>query len=234
MTLPFYRGESILEIMIKRLKSDLNHDIPCLIATTKNLLDDEIENIANNLQINCFRGPENDVMLRFIQAAEVFGFNRIIRVCADNPLFDFKGTMILDLIGNKTEWDYIGYKLKNNKPTILTHSGFWGEVVSLHGLKKAHQETTTTFYKEHVTNYIYQNDDKFKVKLIDAPDCLFSRDDIRLTVDTKEDFRMMQEIYSRLLEEQISLVPETIIDFIDANPNYLIKMRNQIEANKKV
>ena len=58
--------------------------------------------------------------------------------------------------------------------------------------------TNEKMYHEHVTNFIYDNKDKFNVSLIEAPELLYNREDIRLTVDTKEDFEMSKEIYSKI------------------------------------
>ncbi len=110
---------------------------------------------------------------------------------------------------------------------------FGAKLFLLKRLKQAHLETTEPKYREHVTNYIYLRPEKFKVNLHDAPAGLFDRDDIRLTVDTPEDFAMMQEIYSRLMEEGISLKPEKIVSWIDQHPEYLKRMKGQIEKNKK-
>ena len=234
MILPFYEGQSMIELILDRFVSALSNGIPLIIATTDNPLNDAIENIAKHKKINLYRGSENDVLLRFIRASEKFKLENIIRVCADNPLFDVNGTIALTSFLESGEWDYIGYKISGDRPTILTHSGFWGEVVTLSALKKAHEETSESVYREHVTNYIHQHPKKFKVKLVNAPDYLFYRDDIRLTVDNQADFIMMQEIFSRLMEEAIPLEPKHIVQWIDKHSSYLSLMNKQIELNKKV
>jgi spore coat polysaccharide biosynthesis protein SpsF (cytidylyltransferase family) len=62
---------------------------------------------------------------------------------------------------------------------------------------------------------------------------MFHRDDVRFTVDTKEDFEMMKEIYDRLVEENVALAPEHIIKWLDRHPVYVGMMKKQIEQNKK-
>lgn len=233
MILPFYKGLSMVELMIDRFTAELKDQYPLVIATTDNPRDDEIERIARQKKVNYFRGSENDVLDRFIMAAENYNLLTVIRVCADNPFFDIKGTLALTTFLETGEWDYIGYKIAGDRPSILTHSGFWGEVVTLAALKRAHQETAETIYREHVTNYIHQHPDKFRVKLVNAPDALFYREDIRLTVDTHDDFVMMQEIYLRLIENGIQVQPDRIVEWIDRHPDYLTRMKAQIEKNKK-
>jgi spore coat polysaccharide biosynthesis protein SpsF len=233
MILPFYKGKSMIELTFDRFTSELNNTLPLVVATTVNPIDDEIESIASRKNINCFRDSENDVLDRFIRTADKYKLETVIRVCADNPLFDVKGTIALTSYLEKDDWDYIGYKITGDRPTILTHSGFWGEVVTLSALKKAHEETSESFYREHVTNYIHQQPGKFRVKLVKAPDYLFFRDDIRLTVDNQADFIMMQEIYKRLKEEEVPMEPQHIVQWIDKHTNYLSLMNTQIELNSK-
>ncbi len=234
MILPFYEEHSMFELIIDRFISELNNSMPIIVATTESVLDDEIETIARRKKVNLFRGSENDVLKRFIKAAEKFNLDYVVRVCADNPLFDIQGTVALADYVDTGHLDYVGYKVTGEIPSILTHSGFWGEVVALSALKRANEEIAESFYREHVTNYVYQHPEKFSVKLVNAPDFLFFRDDIRLTVDTEADFIMMKEIYYHLKQENIPLVPEHIVQWIDKNPDYLSRMNKQIEMNRKV
>jgi len=121
MILPFYRDRSILEILIERFKKVSSNDIPFVIASTINTNDDAIQEICEKENVNYFRGPEDDVLLRFIQTSENFGFDYIIRICADNPLLDISGT--LDLVNQKSlaGFDYMGFKMENNFPSIQSH-----------------------------------------------------------------------------------------------------------------
>jgi spore coat polysaccharide biosynthesis protein SpsF len=233
MILPFYKDKSILEVLIDRFKREIKNKIPYIIATTVNPVDDKIQEVCERYAINYFRGPEDDVLLRFIQASEKFNFEYIIRICADNPLLDISGTLDLLKQINLTRMDYAGFKMKNTMPSILSHLGFWGEVVSLNALKKAHNSTNELFFREHVTNYIYRNTEQFHVELVDVPGKLGNREDLRLTVDTQADFEMLQDIYLKLMQQNISLDPVNIVNFLDRNSEYLEMMKKLIDQNKK-
>lgn len=230
MLRPFFKEKSILEILLDRFKKEAE-GIPFVIATTTNPLDDRIENLANTLGVKCFRGSEEDVLFRFIETAHVYGFNSLIRVCADNPLFDIAGTLkLVEYAGGS---DYTAYKLFGEKPSISTHSGFWGELVQLEVLERVTQHTTEKKYREHVTNFIYTHPDLFQIKLIEAPNAMFKRDDIRLTVDTMEDWKMVLEIYSKLQESGLPVSIPNILNLVDNNPDFLMKMKTQIALNSK-
>ncbi len=230
--LPFYRGQSIIEILIERFK-ELYSDIPFIIATSTNKTDDKLTDILLNLRVKVYRGSENNVLDRFIEAAKFHNFDNIIRICADNPFLDIKGTIGLLEQHLENLNDYTGYKVNGDIPSIKSHLGLWGEIVSLEALKKVKGFTEKQIYHEHVTNFIYENINKFKVKLIDAPEIVFNRNDIRLTVDTKEDFDVSKEIYAKLADSNKTLELNNIIKIIDKNPKYLETMKSQIKLNSK-
>jgi len=232
--LPFYKELSIIEILINKLKKNY-YDIPFIVATSVNRADDKLTEMLQRKLIKVFRGSENNVLERFIDAARSNKFDHIIRVCADNPFFDIKGTVELLDKHFESLSDYTGFKVSGDMPSIKSHLGLWGEVVTLKALEKVLNTTDKKIYLEHVTNFIYENKDSFAVNLINAPEILFGRKDIRLTVDTQEDFDMSKEIYSKLVASIKSqdARPEMIAKFLDKNPKYLEVMKRQIVKNSK-
>jgi spore coat polysaccharide biosynthesis protein SpsF len=233
MIRPFYKNNSILDLLIKRFKKELPAQIPFIIATTVKPGDDAIEEIATKHQVPVFRGSEEDVLQRFIDAATYYGFQKIVRICADNPLMDIEGTLGLYDPDDNNDWEYIGFKVKNAQPSITTHLGFWGEWVTLSTLKKIKNLTTEKLYHEHVTNYIYTYPESFNIKWKLAPDIVFNRSDIRLTVDSQQDFELVAEIYAILQSLNLPLTIENIIHVIDDHPDFLKRMAEQIMSNKK-
>ena len=87
--LPFYNGKNILELLIEKLQQVENTGV--IIATSTNPNCDPIEAIAQKKGAICFRGSEDDVLQRFIDAAEKNQVNQLIRVCSDNPFLDLHG-----------------------------------------------------------------------------------------------------------------------------------------------
>lgn len=228
--LPFYKGQNILDILISKLKSIDNAKI--ILATTDLDRDDELVNFANKHQILCYRGSEQDVLNRFIAAAEHYDINKIIRVCSDNPFLDTDG--LKDLISNaiKSNCDYMGYTI-NGLPSIKTHFGFWAEYVTLDALKKVDFMPYEKSVHEHVTIAVYGNPQKFKCQWITCPDFLQGRNDIRLTIDTIEDFINAQKIYSELKDKYSSISLENIVQYLDAHPEIKQSMKSIITQNSK-
>lgn len=228
--LPFYRKQSILDLLLEKAKKT---GIPAVLATTTNPSDNRICALAANHNVPVFRGSENDVLDRFVQAARQFDFSKIIRVCADNPFLDFAGMQTLIAEFEKSDADYLSFQLAGNKPSILTHFGFWTEAVRLKALENAQQLTTEKLYHEHVTNFIYNNPALFNVQFIQADPLVFSRTDIRMTLDTPEDFEIQQEIYAAISKEKPNFGIPEIVSWLDQHPEFLELMKKEIEKNQK-
>jgi len=228
--LPFYQEESILDLLLEKVKK---LSFPVVLATTVNPSDDQICALAEKHEVAVFRGSENDVLDRFIQAARQFGFSKIIRVCADNPFLDLAGIQTLIAEFSKSDAEYLGFQLAGNKPSILTHFGFWTEAVRLEALEKAQQLTGEKLYHEHVTNYIYGNPALFNVQFIEADPLVFSRTDIRMTLDTPEDFEIQQKIFATISKENPNFGIPEIVSWLDQHPEILELMKKEILKNQK-
>lgn len=232
MTLPFYKGKGIFEIILNRLK-EAQLEIPIVLATTDNKRDDCLEEIATKNNIKVFRGSENNVLERFIKTAEENNIQKIIRICADNPFLDLNDLerQINDF--KQIKADYLSYCKKDKTPTILTSFGFWTEGVTLKALKKAASVTEDTLYLEHVTNYIYKHPKEFILKFKEIDPYFDQNSNIRLTVDTVSDFETAKEIYLNLKKTNSDFKAINIIEFVKTNLRWLKEMKKEIEENKK-
>jgi spore coat polysaccharide biosynthesis protein SpsF (cytidylyltransferase family) len=230
MILPFFNEKGIFELITEKIKKDFP-DFKIVVATSTNTIDNELENMCNKLAIKCFRGSENNVLDRFINAAESNGISKIIRICADNPFLNM--VELHKLVDKATEStaDYISFQTSENKPTITTHYGFWAEVVTIEALRKVQNLTTDILYQEHVTNFIYANPQLFNIRLITIPKEVEQNEEIRMTLDTQQDFNLLKEIYSE--NSNFNQSPKELIDIVTKNQNWLDQMKKQILKNQK-
>jgi spore coat polysaccharide biosynthesis protein SpsF len=224
--LDFYDGKNILEILYQRLISNINCQV--IIATTNNENDAKLVDFCNEKKINYFRGSEQDVLSRFINTAEHFNLTHIIRICSDNPFLyaDYLKKLSETLIQYPC-MDYISYKIAG-RPSILTHYGFFAELVSLGALYIAN-ESEEKNHHEHVTSYIYTHEDRFNIKWLGVSKTI-ENNDIRLTVDDSIDFMLAKNIYKRTGEV---FDPETIIKIVNTDPEIKKLMMQQITKNAK-
>jgi spore coat polysaccharide biosynthesis protein SpsF len=232
MMIPFYQGNTILEILIERLKSSFP-DFPIILATTRNQRDDAIETIGLSKGIYTYRGDEENVLKRFVLAAEYYRIDKIIRVCADNPFLDMFSLKVLIDEFTTENYDYLFFSLSNEKPTIITHYGLWAEAVSLSALKKILDLTQEKIYLEHVTKYIYENRNLFNLKNIYIAQEIESINNIRLTIDTKEDFNLIKKIYEEVQVMGLSLDSHKLVQFISKHEDWIKEMEKQIGENEK-
>ena len=227
MILPFFEGKSLFEIIINRLSKKYK----TIVATTDSKRDDSLVELANLNDVLVFRGSENNVLNRFIMAAEFHNIDTIIRVCADNPFINIE--MIDSLLKLYNSEDYCSFRYSNGKPTILGHLGLFCEITTLETLKKVSVMTEDVLYQEHVTNFIYSHPKSFNVKLHDLPLKIKNYDGVRLTVDTQRDFEMIKGIYEKFRTHQNIVDITEMIEYISSNNVILQAMEVEIKNNSK-
>ena len=226
----FYQGETLIEVLINNLRKVKN--VPIIVATSLNPNNDELASFLQQRNLPVFRGSEDDVLERFIKAAEANDINGIVRICSDNPFLDWHGVDYLIEKSKKSNADYIGYRI-NGCPSIKTHFGFWAEYVTLAALKRVAATTNDTPAHEHVTIHIYTHPEEYHCEWIECPDFLQERNDIRLTVDNAEDFENAQRVYAALHAINPDFGLKDVVNYIDSDVNLRISMKKLIDNNKK-
>ena len=227
----FYGGRTLIEILLEKLHKVEGCKV--VVATSIDRSNDILETFLSARGELVYRGSENDVLERFIEAAEANGISGIVRVCSDNPFIDWRSVAALVDKAEYSDADYIGYRV-NDMPSILTHFGFWGEYVVLDALKKVYSTTAAgTPAHEHVTFHIYKHPEEFKCEWIECPDFLQGRNDIRLTVDTSEDLKSAEEVYSDLTAVDADFSLQDVVSYIDRHVELKRLMLKRITENKK-
>ena len=171
-----------------------------------------------NKNIGIFRGSESDVLDRYYKAAKEYNADVIVRITSDCPLIDPK---ISDLVVEaflKNESDYCC----NNMPRTYPH-GLDTEAFSFEALERAWKEAHTPYEREHVTPYIIENPDKFKIINV-KKDVDLSH--LRWTLDYSEDFEFITEIYKRLYPKKRIFYMADILDVLNREP-WLIEINKR-------
>ena len=228
---PFYGGKTLLETLLDNLHKV--NDIKVIVATSVNKNNDQLESFLRERNELVYRGSENDVLDRFIKAAEENNVDGIVRICSDNPFMDWQGVAKLVEKAKSSDADYIGFRI-NEKPSILTHFGFWGEYVTLNALKRVYSTTDLgTPAHEHVTFHVYKHPEEYKCEWIAGPDFLEGRDDIRLTIDTPDDLQNALKVYSDLKSKDDNFTLKDVVEYLDAHEEIKQSMMKNIFQNKK-
>ena len=203
-------GLSILEHIINRLQEVPEID-RIQLATTQAKTEAPLIKIAKNLKVNVFQGSEDNVLDRFVQAGKAIGAQHLVRVCGDNPLIDIPLLRSLITAHIESNADY-------TVPGDQIPLGVGCEVVRLETLKNIGQQAHELKYQEHVTTWFHDHYDKFTITHVEPPTYL-KNCPFRLTVDTPEDFALMEKIFSQLHPIPPSnLDIENVIKFLDTHP----------------
>jgi spore coat polysaccharide biosynthesis protein SpsF len=194
-TLMKIHGRSILERAISRLSASPVVDA-VVVLTTRRKEDDAIAAEAARLGVPFYRGPEDDVLARFHEAAEIFKPEIVIRATADNPLIEIGS---IERIVKALRSFSLDYCMEKDLPY-----GAATEAVTAAALAKTQDEAVDPPHREHVTLYIKEHPEKFRVLLADPPPAV-RRPDFRVTVDTPEDFAFMERLIGSFPETDAPL-----------------------------
>jgi len=216
-------GKSMVWHVVNRLKhSKKLDDIILAIPDTKK--NDILEKFAKDSKVKYFRGSEEDVLSRYYETAKKFKCDVIVRITSDCPLIDPK---IVDLLIEK----YLSSNVDYTKALMTTFPrGLDVEVFDFKALKKAYRKAKEPYQREHVTPYIYENTKIFKVGFVSAKGNL-KHPEVRLVVDTKEDLKLVREIYKYLYKDRKIFYTEEIIDLLGKQPE-LLKINAHIKQKR--
>lgn len=231
IVLPFYGDKSILDLIIEKLIV-FEEDYRIILCTTTSKKDDVMELFAQKFGISIFRGSENNVLKRFVEASNHYKIKNIVRVCADNPFLDVEGIKaLMTKFKEGIDVDYCSYKNKFGVPIIKTHIGLYAELVSTNSLNRALQQTNNELYLEHVTNYVYGNPNKFKVELYPISDEKLNNENLRFTVDDQLDFDNLSKLYEKHIYFDMDI--SKTVDYVLSTPNLLNSMKSNINKYNK-
>jgi len=179
----------LVEFVYNRCKISKKADLVAVI-TSKEKSDDALAKFCENKKIPLFRGSLDDVLDRYIKAAQFFKSDIICRVCGDSPFVDVKA---IDEMFGFFEDKTIEYARTTN-----ALNGFLSEIFRLDLLKKIYNYPLTKDDKEHVTKYIIDNIDKFHTKELNIHKRPKSLEHFSLTIDYKKDLEIAKKIAKKL------------------------------------
>ncbi len=184
------RGKTMLEFMINRVsKSKLIDKI--VVATTIKETDQPIIELCDKLGIDYYRGSEDDVLLRVLNAHKKFHSDIIVELTGDCPLIDAE---IIDQIIScylKNNFDYVSNSHVRSYP-----DGFDVQVFSTNLLDEISKKTKDAYDRENVSSYFYRTDE-FNIHGVIASKELFWPD-LRVTLDDKGDYLLIHNIINTL------------------------------------
>lgn len=202
-------GHTMLARVVERTKrAELLHEV--VVATTVDLGDEVIVDECQRLAVPVYRGKENDVLDRYYQAASLHQGDTIVRITSDSPLID--PTVVDRVIGAflAEAPDYASNVIERAYPL-----GLDTEVMTMSALTRAWQEARQAYERVHVTPYIYEHPELFRLLHVKG-EADYSH--YRWTVDMPEDLAFVRAVYRRLGNDE-SIGWEDVVDLLEKDPS---------------
>jgi spore coat polysaccharide biosynthesis protein SpsF len=155
-----------------------------LIATTSRPDDDAIATVGRQLGVGVLRGPVDDVLGRFVMAANACpDVDVVIRATADNPFADIgSAARLLKAMGEDAD-----YGVEEGLPVGCAVEG-----MRIGALLEAARRAQSPYDREHVTPWLKRSPSVRRVAPR-APDACVATD-LRLTVDTRADLQSVRQV----------------------------------------
>jgi spore coat polysaccharide biosynthesis protein SpsF len=191
-----------------------------VIATTIEKQDDEIVLWCQKEEVACYRGSQNDVLQRYLEAARIHHADVVVRVTGDCPIIDPE---ILDktvnfFLQNQQKYDYVSNTILGSYPR-----GLDVEVFSMNALEKEAVAANREEHREHVTLYFYEHPEEFRV----GRPKMGEESSDRWTVDTEEDLTLVTKIIEELYSAKPNFSMQDVLDLLDRQP-WLRKINSHI------
>jgi len=176
--------------------SFLSRPAEVVLATSDMKENDSVRDFCRSSGISCFRGSEDNVLERYVCCAEKYGFKHVVRLTGDNPLVDIEE--IDRLIGF-----YLSEGLDYADSFQDLPVGMGAEIFSIGSLRESSRLGKEPHHIEHVNEYVRENIKRFKYAALSVP-IEKSRPDVRLTLDTEEDYKKISYIVNSAKNEFIT------------------------------
>jgi len=180
-------GEPVLARVVGRVRR-ASQIQEVVVATTVAAKDEAIVAACEGLGVRCFRGPEEDVLERYLGAAEQFDAEAVVRITSDCPLIDPE---LVDEVVRCLVEGHADYASNIRQRTYPR--GLDAEAFSTEALRKAWEIVEQPHQREHVTPLFYERPDLFRLASVQG-DRDYSR--YRWTLDTPDDLRLIRAMYS--------------------------------------
>jgi spore coat polysaccharide biosynthesis protein SpsF len=218
-------GKPMLELMIERLKRARTID-GIVVATTDQEPDTPIAELAERIGVGVFRGSEDDVLGRVLGAARKYEAEVIVETTGDCPLHD---PAIVDKV--VADFRIGGADFVSNVLDYTTPRGTDVRVFTTEALSEINRTSNDPADHEHVSLHFWEHPEKYRLRNVvtDFPPDVAQ---LRLTVDTPEDFELVRRVYEELYPVNPEFTLADILELFARQP--ALPMINQTIVQKAV
>lgn len=203
-------GKAVLQRVIERVGASGAFD-EIVVATTVRSIDDVAADHAARYGATVVRGDEDDVLSRYGLAAEASRADAIMRITADCPLIDPEVLAAMVDRFSAGDADLVSNCVHRSFPR-----GLDAELFSRAALDTMLAEAVTAPQREHVTPFLYAHPERFHIVSHEWPEDL---SDYRLTLDTPEDFELLDHIFNATPDPDAIRLAE-VVALLQAHPDW--------------
>ncbi|MGA1794831.1 MAG: N-acetylneuraminate synthase family protein [bacterium] len=227
-------GYTAIERLVNNLKPSQYID-EIVLATSTNEGDDPIEDLAKEKGLAFFRGHEDNVVKRFLDAARSFNTDIVVRATGDCPMLSHELADYLIESHLRSGADYTGFE-SNTVPV-----GTFSEVITASALERLGNTNMDLNYTEYLTYYFRNNPNLFSVNIAPPPNELYNRPGYRMTLDYIEDLEFFRRVYAHFKPGKEAIPLDKTIEFLDKhdeivsiNKDMCLKWRDDKDFVKKL
>jgi len=180
-----------------------------ILATSTNPNDAVLEGHTLDRRVHFFQGSENDLVSRFIDAADKFDIDIIVRVTGDSPLISYE---LIDLLVDAHIKAGADFSYFRDAPL-----GTRPEVLNKHALIRLKSLISTDEYSEYLSLYFKNNPDLFELNEV-VPPKIYRCPDYRLNLDWPEDLEVLNTIFAKLGVGKEAVALQPVLKFLKQHP----------------
>ncbi len=205
-------GRTAIMRVVDRLKLCERLD-DIIVATTTDEKDDFLVEHLESEGVKTFRGSEDDVLQRVVDAHRMMKSDVIVEITGDATCTD---PIVVDVaVQNYGQNDHAVVTTCRKRSYPL---GIDAQVFSFENLEWVSKNIPDDPVHEHVSLYFYENPDKYHLHHLVAP-VLSHAPDLRFVLDYPEDLIVIKEVYGRLEPKYgIQFGTEEIVALMRAEP----------------
>ncbi len=196
-------GRTVIEHAMNSLRN-LNIDDYVLVTAAGD--EDKLIPLADRFGFDVFAGDRQDVLKRYIDAGRKYNSDLIVRATGDNPLVSWEmAQKVISAIEKDGTADYMAMK---HLPV-----GCGVEVFRRKALEAAYALTSEPYDHEHVTPFLYNHPEQFKLEYLEH----FPPYSHRVTLDTQDDYDYISSIFTALYDGSSPVSFESLKEFLRKN-----------------
>lgn len=205
-------GVPMIDHVVRRTKRVGGIDEVVVATSTHEREQPLVDRVSSMDGVGLYRGPEDDVLRRYYEAAVERDAEAVVRITGDCPLLSPRiSTRVVDTYQKCADsFDYVTNTLARTFPRGLDTAAF-----GFDALERAHRCAESRSEREHVTVHIWSNPGEFRLlNIADAVD----RHHLRWTVDTHRDLLFVRRVYDALYRSGEVFEYEKVLELLERSP----------------